>query len=70
MTEIKEKLFDYFLHNYGIALIDSEMNEIIDIAQSEYKKALRQIEQMSDCGSDYLAVVRMKGIASITLEKL
>jgi hypothetical protein len=31
MTEIKEKLFEYFLEEHGVALLDSDMSEVINM---------------------------------------
>ncbi len=41
-----------------------------DVTISELKEALRQINQFSDVGDDFLAVVRMKEIASNALKNI
>ena len=57
------------INTFGILSKESEANAKLIAAAPILLEALKQIEQMSDCGSDFLAVCRMKSIATDAIKK-
>ena len=53
----------------GNGLEEDEANAKLIAAAPELLEALKQIEQFSDCGDDFIAVCKMKSIATEAIKK-